>query len=876
MKKILSLILVLGIFLSVFTTATAEEAVAEIPVSENHLNNVALLKALEIGDYSEKVPTEKITRGEFAQVIAALLDAEEITGVLPFADIDKNSEYYSAVSVVYTCGIMNGVSSVRFAPNEYITHEQAVKCMVSVLGYGPIAGDFPIGYIDIALKLRILTDLGTNIDNFTWEKALQLVRNSLDVAIMVVHGVGTDSTTYIPSDSQTILGVYHGILRSKGRVTDNGITTVTGEPVNSRECMIVNNILGVVKDDSLREYIGQNVEFYYQIDDHETRILYILPEKDPDNILVIKADDLVKDNGSFTKTNIVYSKNGKKQEAKVHQYAEMIYNGKNFPTFLVEDMKISEGTLKLIDNDRDNVYDLIIAEEYKDFIITAVDTVDQTITDENGNIYSYNPKKVHAYFYNAELKSADIAEFVNGYIVSLFESKDGEYRKFVVSGNSVTGTVDGVEENDEDITVYIEDVPYTYSATFLENVKNGIRDEFIPKMGINAKVFLNYEGKIASIDLAARDFLYAYCLAIAPIAEGLNNTVQIRVVTEKNDELILNATKKLEINGVESKPADLLSVPAFENPKTGEFVPQLVRIKTNASGELKMIMTAQENKTNLGFTDKDTFTLATSYGAGSTNGRGYGTYYSTDSDTVYFRLAREDNYHEPDVMAIKTRPQAYANMKIYDVDEFWNAGAMVFQDNNTYSNYMGRVFIVTKVFTTFDADRNPVKAITGYQQNGYWTYVEAVEGLIDHYIPEGIKIGDVVQLQVDDAKNLRTIEKMFSLADKQDPVTSGSISTDGISYVYGYLCNKNTSTVVISMDNYALDPTSNIQMRTVPTSASILVFDASEKSLRKTTLREIPINATMQNDRYEIIDENYMVFAKTARANATEFIFIKY
>ena len=78
------------------------------------------------------------------------------------------------------------------------------------------------------------------------------------------------------------------------------------------------------------------------------------------------------------------------------------------------------------------------------------------------------------------------------------------------------------------------------------------------------------------------------------------------------------------------------------------------------------------------------------------------------------------------------------------------------------------------------------------------------------------------------------------------------------------------------MDNYALDTTANIQMRTIPTSASIYLYDVKDKSFRKTTLREIPINATMQDDKYEIIDENLMVFAKTARANATEFIFIKY
>ncbi len=881
MKKILAVILTLCLFLSVFTTVNAaEEPAAEAPViPQEYINNTRMLNALGLGDYTANTHTDKVTRGEFAKIIAGIinLDLTQAAAKSPFVDVSEQSEYFSAVNAVYTYGIMSGVSSVRFAPDEPITYEQAVKCIVTILGYDEIVHSYPDGFISMAIELKLLTGIGTNRDIFTWESAVKLVCNALRVPAMSMIAVSSDGAYYRPSTTKTLLSIYHGIYSSKGRVTDNGITTITGEPVYSDAYMVVNNIAGYVVDESLRTYIGRKVEFYYQIKDGMTYMLYFLPEKMDSNDIVINADDLVKDSEKFTKTNIVYNVNGKLREAEVHQYADMIYNGKSFPTFLVGDIKIDAGTVTLIDNDSDNVYDLILVEEYRDFIIKAVDTTDMTISDENGNIYSYNPKKVYATLLDADLQSVDIAEFVNGYIVSLFESKDGEYRKFVVSKKSVTGTVDGFEENEDgNVIISIDGVSYKYGATFLENIANGIRDEFFPKMGMNVKVYLNYEEKIASIDLAARDFIYAYCLEMAPKTGGLSKTVQLHVVTEKNDDIIINAAKEVEINGVKSKPADLLTVPAFADPKTGEFLPQLVRIKTNADGELKMIMTAQENKTNLGFTDKDTFTLATSYGAGSTSGRGFGTYYSTNSDTVYFRIARDDIYHEPEVMATKTRPAAYASMKIYDVDEFWNAGAMVFKDNDTYSNYMPRIFIVTKVFSTINANKNPVKAIKGYQQDNEWTYVEAEEGLIDHFIPEGIKIGDIVQLQVDDAKNIRTITKMFSLADKQTPVTSGAITSDGISYVYGYLCNKDTSNVVISMDNYDLDTTSNIQMRIIPTSALILLYDVQEKTFRKTTLREIPINATMQNDRYEIIDENYMVFAKTARVNATEFIFVKY
>ncbi len=876
MKKILSLILILGIFLSVFTVQAADEVV-EIVVPEKHLNNVTMLKALGIGDYTEKLHTEKITRGEFAGIIAALLDADEIAGAIPFADVDKNSEYYNAISVVYTYGIMNGVSSVRFAPDECITYEQAIKCVVSVLGYAPIAGAFPDGYMNIAISIRLLNGLGTNSDNFTWEKAVQLVVNSFDIAVMVIHGIGTESTLYRPSDSQTILGVYHGIFKSEGKVTDNGITTVTGDPIRAKEFMIVNNIAGFVEDDSMREYIGQNVEFYYQVADDGTRILYFLPESFSDDVLVINADDLITDSESFTKTNVVYKENGKKQEARVHQYAEMIYNGKNFATFLVDDMKIVAGTLKLIDNDDDNVYDLIIADEYKDIVVAAIDQTEEIITDTKGVSYSYGGK-VRSYFYDKNFAPILVSSIINGNVISLFESKDGEYRKFVVSSDIITGIVDGYENDGEVERISVDGVYRRYSHSLLDNIANGYEGAFVPEMGMNLKMALNYEGKISVIDTNVRDFMYAYCLGMEPMTGALKNSVQLKVVTEKGDEVILDVAKKVEINGATKEPADVLNIADFYD-KEGEFVPQLIRMKVNSKGELKMITTAKTVESNLGFTDKDQFTLDYSASSVSSSGNAYGGWYGTDSNTIFFRLRRDDAYSDPEVSIVKSIPAAGTNAKMYDLDAFWNAGAVVVKDSDSFSNYMRQVLMVTKVYTGFDEHKNPVRMIEGYQQGNQWKYAEAEEGVIDHFIPEGIKIGDIVMIQVDDAKNIRTIDKLISLSEKQEPKMEalvGSGTTPDLAFMYGYACEKNSSYMVATLDNYALKSAENFFVKSVSASANIFVYDVKDKTFRKSKLLDLPINAVRQGDMYNIINKDEMIFMTYNRRAATDIIIIKY
>ena len=876
MKKILSIILALTVFLSVFTVVgAADETAVEAPVSEKYINNTEMLKALGIGDFTAKKPADKVTRGEFAQIIAGLLNAGDVNiNNLPFLDVNKESEYYSAVCAAYSFGIMNGVSATEFNLDGYITYEQAIKCMVCVLGYGDIAFTYPEGYINVALKINILKNLGTNSDNFTWEKVVQLVVNSFDVSIMTVHSVGTDSVEYRPDDKKTILGVYHNIFKSKGKVADNGITTVNGASVYSEDYIVVNNIAGIPADEHMREYIGQEVEFYYQTGDN-TRILYFLPESISDNILIINADDLAKDLASFTKTNVVYYVNGVKREAKVNQYADMIYNGKCFPTFLVDDMKISCGTIKLIDSNNDSVYDLIIADEYRDIVVAANDQVDMIITDEKGVSYSYGDK-VFAYFYDKNFAPLNASSIVNGNVISLFESKDGKYRKFVVSKDTVTGVVDGYEKDDDVERISVDGVYRDYSHTFLQNVANGYNGAFVPEMGMNLKLGLNYEGKIAVIDVNARDFMYAYCLAMAPKKNGLSNTVQLKVVTEKGDEVVLNSAKEVEINGVpKQSPSALLSIAEFKDNK-GNFVPQLVRIKVNSSGEIKMLMTAQTVTSNIGFTDDDVFSLDYTWTKGSTSGRGYGGFYATNKNTVFFKILRADGFGEPEVMVMTSAPKYYANMKLYDLDEFWTAGVMVYQDYDYYTTYMTKALVVTKVFTSFDTDGNPKKTIQGYQQGTMWTYVEAEEGIIDHYIPEGVKVGDVVLLQVNALKNLTTIKKVFSLSEKQDPKAEGSVKSDGITYVYGYLCNKDATNAVVSLNNYDKPATENIHIRTVSTSTNILVYDVQEQSIRKSTFLELPINATRVGDKYVINDENVMLFIKSTRQTATEAILVKY
>ncbi|MBQ9953425.1 MAG: S-layer homology domain-containing protein [Clostridia bacterium] len=73
-------------------------------------------------------PNNNITRAEFAMIVTRYcgVDANSAVGA-PFADVPKEEWFYGAVSWAYNKGIINGVSTTEFKPQDPITREQMCK-----------------------------------------------------------------------------------------------------------------------------------------------------------------------------------------------------------------------------------------------------------------------------------------------------------------------------------------------------------------------------------------------------------------------------------------------------------------------------------------------------------------------------------------------------------------------------------------------------------------------------------------------------------------------------------------------------------------------------------------------------------------------------
>ncbi len=167
---------------------------------------------------------KEITRAEFCKVICTALGYDQtktepndgsnmvydeqkniyvVSSESVFTDVATTHWAYSYIKLAYDSGFINGVGDNRFCPSDSITEIDAIKIIVSALGYAPLAeqtGGYPDGFRRSAEKFGIVTDAPDRA--ILREKVVQYLYTALDVPLMVSSGYdfATQSTSYVILD----------------------------------------------------------------------------------------------------------------------------------------------------------------------------------------------------------------------------------------------------------------------------------------------------------------------------------------------------------------------------------------------------------------------------------------------------------------------------------------------------------------------------------------------------------------------------------------------------------------------------------------------------------------------------------------------------
>lgn len=633
----------------------AEEATEAYP-------DFQFASALGFIDEETVYPDEEISRIQLAEVFYNIVFYDSIpsdsAGVLSednfrFSDVPADKQ--AIVSFVSSLGIMNGYPDGLFYPDEPVTFNQLIKTFVSFLGYDFLAqesGGWPNGYRLQANTLGILPSGSISGDSkATGAAVAQLLKLALSADIIVNFGNGPEI-----AKNTNYLEYWCKILVGRGTVTGNYLTNLESNKETSYFGIYIDDTYMDVAQsaEGIQDMLGYELDIYYTDDNGNFEILYF-EDDGRSSVVDIDADDLV----SATADVISYYKNDTKiKKCYIESDASVIYNGSYLASFTDADLDPFEsaamtGTLRLIDNDNNGKYDVILVDAYDVYVVSEVNDMNifnRYKPSEVVNIENYKERNIDiTNVYGEPVLPADIKA---GCVVNVCKDKDGNVKSIMVSKDSITGQIQSITRSGSEITgLKMSDVEFdVLSRATVIDAQNRIAP------GMYAAIYLCRNGKIAYIDID-KTFADGYLKGVLTelsTPKGLSTTVEALVFGEDGEMHRLKFPDKVQINGEAVQSVNLAST--FGTLDSGKVKRQAILYTTDEAGEaFKSVQTADETgEYSDGFylfpkgdgTDEDyTYAYRGSF-------RSFDNLFVTDENTVIFSIPSEDERGERDKYAI--------------------------------------------------------------------------------------------------------------------------------------------------------------------------------------------------------------------------------
>ena len=213
------------------------------------LSNLGIVQGDENGLFN---PDKSVTRAEFTTMVVGALDeasTAQATTVSKFTDAANTTVHWAAgyIATGVSEGWINGYDDTTFGPDDPVTYVQAVKMLVSAIGYETYAqrnGGWPSGYLGFGNTLGIIKGVSveSNDTELTRAQCAVLVANALKAPVVEYGDIQMGGLLgNIPLDSlqqmngtgegwQTLLTRKHDAYAVKGRVTATSKTLDSLDP----------------------------------------------------------------------------------------------------------------------------------------------------------------------------------------------------------------------------------------------------------------------------------------------------------------------------------------------------------------------------------------------------------------------------------------------------------------------------------------------------------------------------------------------------------------------------------------------------------------------------------------------------------------------
>ena len=726
MKKIISILISVLLLVSIIPTVWADNG-----STDDHKREI--LDAL--GIMSIENDSEYVTRKEFFNGLLYMV----------YDSFDEKT----VKELLAGKGIILDESDNLYAGDNYITYNDAIAAVVTMLGYDQIArwgGDYAEGYKKIAREVGLLKGVvGERTLSIKREYLANLLYNAIkaEPATMVFSGGGI---SYETAKGETILSASRNIYEIEGILEANQYTSLTSEKGNSREQVTISGENYYINGTNASELLGCYVKGYFQKwDSDDGKIIYLGVEKERMSEIVIEADDILSVSSDCRK--IEYQRNnGSNRRANISSKVRVIYNGKFWDGYTSNDFEVKNGNLKLVDYNSDNEYDCVFITSYETMIVDYINRQDFEVYGQykySGALNylkledSNDNQNIHYYLDGEEAKFINISK---DDVMTIQRSKGTNdiIANVYISRNTVSGSIKAFDKNEKKII--IEDTEYDMLQDCISEIDllGGI------ELSSEYLFYIDNFGKVAYLKIAQTT---DYCLFYKIKYDRRNDEYNVDYMKDNSEWEQAPLAKKVNYNGVKVT-ADVV----YDEIELLD--PQIVIIKCNSAGQIKTFITA-----TIGYKGDQLLTKRpeSSWMYKSEPKAFEYQYLFPESDAKVFVIPAVKSNDKSDYYV--TTSGYFQNgvkytLAAYDVDEFNFSGLICVKEDPLTDKKNGSFFIVDKVIRRLNDDGDTVTVVQG----SMGVYANLEYAAKDEHTLDGVSKGSIINIHTDKANRIDNYE----------------------------------------------------------------------------------------------------------------------
>lgn len=831
MKKIIAALLCAVTFCSSIYSVFAEE---NSMFSDDSMVSDAGIEAanviLNLGFLWDSYnPIAGMTRKELAEVCVKLQGFKPTKSTdIYIEDVASND---SSAQYIYTAvdyGIMDLYSGNRFCPDLKVTYDELLCSVETILGYNMLIdcskwSDLYYWANEMGIAENVILKEGTSVKS---EYAAIIIYNSLEVANVVVsYGA---NKKYAFDESETILS-RHDIYKHKGIVNGTSVTSISGTDIVGPGYVRINDDVYAIAENA-EKYIGYNVEYYVLSKDSDDSVIYIKPYNNA--VLKIDGDDIVE----TTVRTIKYQKDNREKTINLAADIDVIYNSKCVFAYSEDMLYPKNGSITLIDNNRDSKYDVAITEEYKNYFVDDIKLSEYSVSDKNtGDVISLGEDKHDIVYIRKNDEAIEFDAIKRRDIISAYigNGSDGDIVHAIVSDQTEDVTIATVNEADMIITDS-DGIEYKCAYGF---------DMSAVELGCETKLHFDHKGLVAGIEKNSFGNR-APAILINVIKDELDE-VKVKLFTQDNVWVNITADDKIIFNGERINSYELFDEKSLYTDGVIGGVPILYKI--NAEGKIKtidsVVQTNNEGELHLtsGANSRRFITYTNSFAPESK----YMDLF-VDTDSLVFRVpAAQEDIHNPNKYKTQSisafQSGGYYTVAGYNITEKNTADIVVWYSNASgFVNVNDSLCVVDKVYEAVNASGDVVKMVDVYCdgiKKNIWS---------DEYSWfENLLRGDVIRYDTETSGNVNYVEKYYSAQSpplkKQGTTNTSEIIniTNTFCTIYGQVTDKNNNFVTLLLEdnpdsvpkelNYTVDK------------ARVYCFDQTKKEIEVKSSSDIEV-----------------------------------